>query len=228
MTCGIYKLSFKDTNKVYIGQSQNIEYRYRQHLSAFRNGSNSKILQEAYATFGLPSIEVLIEANLSELDDLENNAIEVYESYSNGFNTQQSAGDIPRLVGEEHPGSKYSNYQIEHAFLLLCEKELTHAEIAIQSGVSKNMVNHIAVGTCHSWLSNIYPDEYERMLSLKPAAGDSNTRGKFYPTVVSPNGTLYNISNLRAFSREHNIPYSSLNGLVNQRTDNVRGWKVFK
>ena len=225
MTCGIYKLNFRNTDKVYVGQSQNIEYRYTQHIGYLERGVNSKKLQEAYKTHGLPTLEIIRECILEELDDAENQAIEIFNAVDNGFNTLKEANSIPRLVGEKHPGAKYTNEAIEAAFLLLSEGILTHQQIADNTGVSKNMVNHIAAGTCHAWLSDIWHEKYSQLIANKPIAGTSKERGKIYPKVESPEGVEYTIDNLRGFAREHNIPYSSLNSLVNYRTNSVRGWK---
>jgi hypothetical protein len=226
MTCGIYKLSFINTNKVYIGQSQCIEYRYKQHLNYLKRNTNSRKLQEAYAFYGAPTLEILVECTIKELDSLENEAIEIFNSVNNGFNSLNKAGDIPIFVGDKHPSSKYSNEQVSYAFKLLVEGMLTHQQISDKTGVSKNMINHIAAGTCHLWLKTIYPEEYNLLEINKPTAGNSKARGKKYPKVISIEGISYDIENLRAFSREHNIPYSSLNSLVNYRTNNVRGWTL--
>lgn len=224
MTCGIYKLKFNGTDKVYIGQSQNIEYRYSQHLSYLYRNANSKKLQQAYNEFGIPVLEIVLECNIEELDCAENEAIEIYNSYNNGFNTLEAAGDIPRLVGEAHPGSKYTNQAIEASFILLCDSQLTHKQIGEMTGVSKNMVNHIAAGTCHAWLQELHPKKYAKLIKNKPIAGTSAERGKTYPLIQDTQGNQYNIVNLREFSRQHNLPYSSLNYLVNSKTKHVKGW----
>ena len=40
MTCGIYKLVFNGTAKIYIGQSLNIESRYRDHVYFLNKNEN--------------------------------------------------------------------------------------------------------------------------------------------------------------------------------------------
>lgn len=224
MTCGIYKLYFEGTYKVYIGQSEHIEYRYTNHIKTLKQGKAPKKLQEAYNYYGLPQLEILVEADKSELNDLENNAIQIYDSFRNGFNTQEFAEDVPILVGQEHPGSKYTDDQVEAAFKLLLEGALTHKQIAETVLISKNMVNHIAIGTCHRWLSVKYPEEYAKMLSNKGKHGNSLQRGNIYPNIVDPEGNSYTLENLRKFSREHDLPYTSLNNLVKGKVKHVRGW----
>lgn len=57
--CGIYKLEFVGTLKVYVGKSLNIKKRYISHLSDMRCGSSSKKLLEAFRTYGEPTLSVL-------------------------------------------------------------------------------------------------------------------------------------------------------------------------
>ena len=48
MTTGIYQLVFKGTDKVYIGQSIDIEHRYKGHISCLQLGKGVSKLQNAY------------------------------------------------------------------------------------------------------------------------------------------------------------------------------------
>ena len=167
MTCGIYKLDFKDSGKVYIGQSQNIESRYTQHLNTMLNKKASKKLQEAFDTYGIPIYEILVECSMHELDTYEKDAIEIFDAVNNGFNTLDEARTMPREVGEDHPNAKYNNDSIETAFLLLCDYDYSHKQVSSIAGISINMVHHIAAGTCHRWLEDKYPDKYKRMLNSR-------------------------------------------------------------
>jgi len=105
MTIGIYKLNFKGTDKVYIGQSKNIESRFNSHISALRAGYSTKKLLEAYNSFGTPTIEILCECRIEELNDFENETIEIYNAVDNGFNASYTAGNYP-----PNPGQLNSQY----------------------------------------------------------------------------------------------------------------------
>lgn len=59
MTCGIYIMSFKGTDKVYIGKSKSIETRANSHMFLFRKNRAPYKLQQAYNTFGNPDLEIL-------------------------------------------------------------------------------------------------------------------------------------------------------------------------
>lgn len=87
MTIGIYRLIFPNTDKCYIGQSVNIERRYMQHLRSFELSSASAKLQNAYNMYGKPKLDILLDSiEVSELDTCENEAIEIFDSFHNGFN----------------------------------------------------------------------------------------------------------------------------------------------
>jgi group I intron endonuclease len=169
MTCGIYVLKFSGTDKVYIGMSDNIERRWSGHKHNLTKGTCSPKLQEAFNTYGLPILEVLCECNKEELDQLEREAIQIYDSIANGFNSRDGGaiGGGIGISGENNGRSKYSNEQIENAFQLLITTNLTYKEISSITKVSLQAVGHIACGSGHKWLANKYPDEYNKLINTK-------------------------------------------------------------
>lgn len=166
MTCGIYVLKFKETSKVYIGQALNTDKRKTTHYRHFINGTHSKKLQSAYNLYGLPSQEIIIECTPEELDILENEAIQIWNSVEDGFNTLESAKESPTYTeyGEQHCNSIYSNDQIIEAFLLIAKKELTLKEISERTNIKYGSIRTIANGSKHIWLKDKYPIEYNLML----------------------------------------------------------------
>lgn len=169
MTCGIYLLRFKGTEKVYIGQSLSIENRYTKHLNKMRKSESTIRLNEAYSTYGEPSIEVLETCIPTKLDELETLYIKRYDVINNGFNaydTVTSSGGSP-LPGELNGNSTYSDTQVIEAFNLLITNKYTHYEISEVTGVSHNVVSKISGGTAHKWLEEKYPEEYKLLISLK-------------------------------------------------------------
>jgi hypothetical protein len=231
MACGIYKLNFKGTNKVYIGQSNNIYHRYSQHLTKLANNAASRVLQEAYNQYGKPSIEILLECAEDELDDNETAAISVFDSVSNGFNTLKCATDIPRLVGDEHGRALYSNDLIVSAMLAIINNpSLMLPKVAKLVGVSVDNLYLIANGTNHRWLSSVYPEEYNKMLQLngtrRASSQSASNRGVVYPKVLSPEGVEYAIENIKGFSREHNLDDGHLGKVLHSKAKSHKGWKL--
>lgn len=220
MTCGIYILKFKDTDKVYIGQSKRIELRIVQHRALFTAGTASKKMQNAYVIHGMPLVEVLTECNEDELDDLEYEAISLYDSVNNGFNTRSTPGGGHSLWGELNHNSKYTNNQIiDSLFLLLSTPKLTYPEIFKISGVPKSTLVDISNGTGHIWLEGLFPKEYNLLKSYRYKR---NTR--FYPDLKSPNGITYTVEHLTTFCNEHSLDYGNMSKLLTGKKKQYLGW----
>jgi hypothetical protein len=179
MTCGIYKLNFDGTHKVYIGQSNNIESRLRTHKNFMKSSKCSKKLREAYLLYGMPEIEIIIECEEHELDSCENEAITIWNSVLEGFNTLEKAGDSPKYLakGEDHVGCIYSNKEIEEAFLLMVNSKLTLKQISETTGVGYSTIRGIRSQHSHKWLKEKYPTEYELMLNSKGKRNINNGVG---------------------------------------------------
>lgn len=167
MTCGIYKLKFNNTNKVYIGKSKNIEYRWIKHKYDLSSGRASKKLLKAYAEYGMPTIEIMCECTEDELPAAEAEAIEIYNSILNGFNTVAAikAINVEHPCGENSGNTKYYNRQIEQAFeYTFLYPELTYKEIQDITGVNKSTIAMIVCGQQHKWLKTVFPEEYSKVI----------------------------------------------------------------
>lgn len=169
MTCGIYALKFTGTTEVYIGMSENIENRWNSHRHNLTNGTCSEKLVEAFKKYGVPTLEILCECTVAELDLLEREAIQIYDSIAKGFNSRDggATGAGISVSGQGNGRAKYTNQQIEHAFQLLCNTTMTHGQIADKAGVSLQAVSHISCGTGHKWLALKYPVEHSKLLASK-------------------------------------------------------------
>lgn len=241
MTIGIYKLIFEGTDKVYIGQSKNIEYRFREHKYALRNGLSSKKLLQAYTEYGEPvGYEILCECEVTELDTLENEAIELYSSYTNGFNSfRTEGGSIRGNSGIEHWNQKYSKTKILRVFSRIYRQlHIPYADIAKMERVNVSLVNNIALGTHHLWLKQEYPDKFQLMLDSKRLRKTitGKTIGKVtgsVPKLISPKGEMFEITNIRQFCITHpdfqsnmDNARSALGKLIKGRIKAYKGWKL--
>ena len=94
---GIYKITNKKTGKSYIGQSNDIERRFKEHQ---QKGASSRIpLDVAIQKYGKDAFdyEVIEECSLSQLNEKEEYYIQLYDTKNNGYNcndggNQQSIG----------------------------------------------------------------------------------------------------------------------------------------
>jgi hypothetical protein len=229
MTIGIYLLKFIGTNKVYVGQSLRIEERFTKHKYKLKNNLANYKLLDAYNEFGLPKLEILLECNEhDDLDSLENEAIEIFDSVNNGFNinTKASGGGIG-LQGQLHGNSKYDFSIIIEVFkkLLL---DIPFKEISLTTGVEISTIRDISKGKAHRWLANKYPEEYELLAELKYTRtyNSAEHKGIIYPKIKDPFGNIYFIKNVSSFAKEHNLNKSHLCGVLNGKRKTHMGWKL--
>lgn len=96
---GIYKFENKINHRIYIGQSKNIERRYKDHLNRAKNNhqGNSEFnspLHCAIRKYGIENFNFSIveECSEKELNEKEKYWISYYDSYNNGYNCT-SGGD---------------------------------------------------------------------------------------------------------------------------------------
>ena len=102
MSIGIYKYQNKLNNKVYIGQSVNIENRYKQHLYDAINRPEETGIDLAIAKYGIENFDfqILEECPQDKLDEREIYWIDFYDSYNNGYNRTIGGSS---LRGKNHP-----------------------------------------------------------------------------------------------------------------------------
>ena len=89
---GIYKITNLVNGNAYIGQSVDIEKRFKDHkYRAFVNYPSNrdyeKALYRAFRKYGIENFkfEVLEICQVSELNDKEINYIKLYDTYNNGY-----------------------------------------------------------------------------------------------------------------------------------------------
>ena len=88
---GIYKITKKDDGKSYIGQSNNIERRFKEHQY-----KKELAIDQAIQKYGKEAFEyeILEECKLSELDKKEKYWIKYYNTYKGfGYNCDEGGGD---------------------------------------------------------------------------------------------------------------------------------------
>lgn len=227
MTIGIYILKFIGTNKVYIGQSKRIEERFTKHKYLLVNNKAAYKLQEAYKNYGLPILEILLECSEEELSDMENEAIEIFDSVNNGFNIRTSAETGANRYGITHPNSKYSEDQILVVLRLLTDQDQTFKAISEKTQVDISTIRDISKGKAHRWLKNIVPEEYTYAMSLKCSRPSSNAlkyKVKTVPKMYHSIHGTYEIDNISEFCRIYNLNKSHISGVLSGKRKSHLGW----
>lgn len=140
---GIYKFTNKINNKIYIGQSKNIETRYKRHLYDAKNGATT-VFHAAIRKYGIEnfSFEIVKECKIEELDELEKFYISNFNSLiPNGYN-MQTGGKITN--NEPYYSFKQADIFVIYDLLKNTEKSLE--EIGELYNVTGRMIGLINSG----------------------------------------------------------------------------------
>jgi len=241
MSIGIYRLVFSGTTKCYIGQSVNIEKRYLQHIQSFKNRTATKKLIDAHTLYGLPTLEILVECEIIELNDNEELAISIFDAVNNGFNTYSSATETPYGKGLDAGNSKYTENELRQAYLLLdTQYSLTYQEISDKVGIPSYIVANLARGDSHEWLKLEYPEIAAYLASDTAKAvrrdisstaimtkNSASARGIQYPSLKHKDGRIAsNIENMRQFARDNDLRANHLNEVVHRKRKSCGGWSL--
>lgn len=107
MTCGIYKITCRATNKVYIGQSFDIEHRWVEHRSDLKRGAHHSFhLQRAWDKYGKDVFEFEVletcAAKVAHLEERERYWMQNHRSLDRryGFNIAEGMNTYQGLPAE--------------------------------------------------------------------------------------------------------------------------------
>jgi len=114
---GIYKITTKHNNKIYIGSSDNINKRIAAHLSRLRrNAHHSAYLQAVYNKYGKENLEIsIIEILIDNKDKIKKEQywLDLYQSYDRKFGYNMSKNASCNTTGEK----KAYQYDLEGNFI---------------------------------------------------------------------------------------------------------------
>lgn len=144
---GIYKITNRINGKIYIGQSINIKFRWKQHEQEAKGERRNSLLYQAMRKYGLEnfSFEVIEECSQENLNEREVYWIDYYNSFNEGYNMTPG-------------GTEPSKVNIQEIYDLW-DAGYTLSDIVERTNVGKTSVNK-------------YLNEYENY-----SAQESNRRG---------------------------------------------------
>jgi len=215
IVCGVYKLTFSNSD-FYIGCSVNIHSRIRDHISALKRGKHKNTkMQRVFNSYGDPTTSIIEECASTIIYEREFTYITELNALSSLNISIGGRGTLP---------------EAEEILFYLTETTLTHKGIAEILEIPIDIVHNIAKGATHVWLQGIHPILYNKMIEQKGKHNGihltAESKGIHLPTLLSPGGETYKVSNIRGFSREHNLDYSSLNKLLHGKQKTTKGWRI--
>lgn len=231
MTIGIYSLYWEDQDLIYIGQSVNIERRWKEHIRDLsrRIHTNYKV-QNTYNLYGLPIMNIIEETELEFLNTKEISWTKEFDSLNSKHGLNIVEAGISGW-GTNSNNSKYSRIKILRIFSRLYSSSLSQDKIAIIEKVPRWVVKDIKMGAAHIWIQKLWPEKYTTMFNRSDVRTTEVTDEYF--ELVSPLGDTYCVNNIREFCKLHpllsdNITSSSLNirRLRRKERASYRGWKL--
>lgn len=219
MTIGIYALWWESHDIVYVGQSIKVERRYKDHIYKLENRLSSKNLNEAYLLYGIPTLVLLEECTIPELDTKEIEWINQFDS----INT--SAGGSRGSFGYNSGKCAASKEDCEYVLELLADTTLTLKDIADKTKVSIRTVESIAYKKRHFWLSELYPEKYAIATNNKRFSIAQERRFNTSVVLVSPEGVEYLVNNLSKFAKEHNLNKGHLCAVARGAELSHKNWR---
>lgn len=179
---GIYKFQNKINGKVYIGQSIQLEQRYKSHLNN-HNNENLKDYQTkfyralrkyGFDNFSYEILELSENFTKEELNEKEEYWISYYDSFKNGYNSN-NGGDRVTNCAEEHPMAELTNSQVLEIKEKLKNTEITQYDLAKEYNISQSIISQINDG--FRWTSvgadiYTYPIRYQGIMR----AGEKNPK----------------------------------------------------
>lgn len=147
MTAGIYCFTNKINQKKYIGQSLNIEKRYKEHKTRYTKPSSSmysSIFYQALRKYGFDCFDFSVidqcdNYTREDLNILEQYYIKEYNTYYNGYNMNYGGDSV-------YVSHKLSLKEVEKIKKLLKETNKTFIEIAQQFNITSSLISSINKG----------------------------------------------------------------------------------
>lgn len=164
---GIYKFENNITHLCYIGQSINIEERYKEHIKKSKTGTNK--FYQAIQQYGINNFtfSILEECPYEELDNREIYWINYYDSFFNGYNSTTGGSQY-------HTQGKLTAIQVTELHQLLKNSQISYDDLAKQFNVSIRTIYDINAGNKYKNNSLNYPlrpHTYQKTLYYCPECG---------------------------------------------------------
>lgn len=241
ITQGIYLIRNNVNNKVYIGQSKDIEKRWSDHLSLGKTSSKSKSannnypLYRAMKKYGVEnfSITILEETDdYSQLDSIENKYIEEYGAITDGYNQ--------RITSSSGYSKEYTINKREVKYSVTKEKlrnellSYTFEKVASMYGVSSNTIrkwckDYGLPSSSKDYITSEKSKEFSDR--MKTIARESSTKRKRIAMLDINTGEVIKVfdsvtdAGIYVNGKPHNIS-SAIHGTNGRKTSKGYGWKL--
>lgn len=230
MHTGIYLLSWDTADLYYVGQSTNIERRFIAHKSTAKHNKHRNYkVQDAFNTYGEPTLTILDICEIDELDSKEKYWVNEFKS-SSLLNISEV---FPSTSGTLSPSSKYSKNTILRVFSLLYRTDKPLREIAMLCDTSIGIPGNISRGDTHTWLKEEYPEKYSRMVNRRKGAVSNRKLHSSDSRLIYCDGSIHEVCNITEFAKNASNTYnrkvdpSSISKLLRGLIKSHSGFQVY-
>lgn len=232
---GIYKITNKINQKIYIGKSINIIRRFGDH----KRITSNRLLKKDFLKYGIQnfSFDILEECSIRSLNKRERFYISQFKSYDRqlGYNLSLGGdGFNPSLearsyLSKKQKGSGNSFYGRTHSESAL-EKIRNHTIKMNKERVWKTSTKRKISKSLKKYFSeNGYPESArEKKREYNRKYGNPNQKFQF--TLINPQQEQIIFNNLMLFCKENNLAISSISQLCSGHTksNQHKGWTFVK
>lgn len=218
------------SGKSYVGQSWNIDSRWKKYQEGRCNKGQPK-LYNAFKKYNPKNcIFYIIDAadTQEKLDIKEIYWIDSYDSIINGYNCM-SGGSHGRH--SEHAKMKMSLSQkgrivSEETRIKLSKSHKNHQV----SQSTKDKLRKINLGKrlSQQHKNKIASANKGKFVSKETRLKQMNNRIKYQYTIIDPNGEIYNCKSLTMFCKENNLLKKYMYYVALGKINNFKGWKVMR
>lgn len=177
---GIYCIENKINHKKYIGQSINIEYRWKRHIRELNNNSHiNEHLQKSWNKYGQDNFNfyVIEFCDADKLDELEVYYIDLYKTMdakmgynlvSGGNSNKFYSEEVKNKIGMASKGRKYSNE-------------------------TRSIMSEIRKGEKNAFFGKHHSEETKKIMSKNhtDVSGENNPRCNLDPVVCIDTGKIF-------------------------------------
>jgi group I intron endonuclease len=160
MKKAIYKITNNINDKIYIGQSNNPDNRWKSHCSDSRNNVDigKSAIHDAMRSLGIEHFRLTVIGWFEGYNDKEKYYIQQYNSLvPNGYNIEKGGNEPPHKYGEEHHNSSYKQELIDNIIDDLLSHKYTQKQIENKYQVNQQLVTSINRGITHRRAGVEYP-----------------------------------------------------------------------
>jgi len=230
--CGIYCIFNKVNHKRYIGQSVDIEKRWRQHKYLLSNKNfqiENQHLVSAWHKYGKDNFEFFIveKCNVKELDALEKFWIDYYNSNNSnkGYNKTLGGGQYTNVCknDKERKGHTLSEQDVLKIVECFNKKE-SNTEIAKKFNVSKPIIASIRNRKSWTYLTDGLDIQYSHFYDMHKF---TNGIAKSVDMYSLDGNLIKTFNSVSQAAKELNITITSISDVCNGKNVSSNGY-VFR